>query len=409
MLLSITQHYFKKNDSAFYSKFKDIERYYATISFKDSSNSEFVSSFLLHDLDFVLKNRDYAFFEKVMDSYYPYYQELNYIDLFLEIADLKTDFKPYIDYFDKHNLHEKVLYEFHDNETPDLLSCLFLKNRKDIADYLTKCKNYPANFIDKNYNFPYPALAIRRDRLNTVKHILANYDVDARLLARQLISPTKNFSKRKELIHFFIESGFIDNTKEFHKQFLFQNKNAQFSMNDIEQYCTQFSLNIDCPEFKSLAENSFSNIRPFLHNKQCISWLIKNNIDIKKIIQENSLDVASFIILQYDNKRFAFSNYCKKNNICIHSDWLYTLLEKIIRDYPEKIPDYRFSSLCNMLHINGLNISEYHPDSFSDIPKILEMDWFLTDLKIQQIQLDKKQLSNRISITSDKKPMRERI
>lgn len=402
MLISISQHYFKNNNSAYYANFKSISNYQGSITIDE--NEKFVESRLLHDLDFVLKNRDLDFFIHVMDSYFPYYSELSFIDLIIEIAGFKTDFKPYIDYLDKPHFRTILMNEIYDVNKPDLLSCLFIKGRNDIADYLVKEKNYPAIFVDKMYNFPYPAQAVRRDHINNIKNIITNYNVNMKELTTYLITPTKDFSKRIQNIDLFIRHGFIEDTQKFHTEFLFNNSNALFSIEQIKSYCEHFKLVINTPECKKMAEESFQNIRPFLHSKQTIKWLLTNNIDIKKVVYENMVDTASFFILQFDNNRFAFINYCKDNHIQINSNWLHVLIQHIYSNYSREIPENKFSHICNTLLVNGLDISEYNSHKFVDVPEMHEYQGFITDI---QVKFNRNKLSN--VIHSNQKSIIKRI
>lgn len=354
-------------------------------------NDNFVGSQLLCDLDFVLKNRDLDFFIHVMESYFPYYSELSFIDLIVEIAGFKKDFKPYIDYLDKPHFRTIIMDEIYDVDKPDLLSCLFIKGRSDIADYLVKEKNYPAVFVDKTYNFPYPAQAVRRDHINNIKKIITNYNVNMKELTKYLISPTKYFSKRIQIIELFIEHGFIEDVQKFHKEFLFDNKNALFTMKQIKSYCEHFNLNINTPEFKNVAEENFQNIRPFLHSKETIKWLLDNNIDIKKVISEYWADTASFFILQFNNQRFAFINYCRKNDVQIVSDWLHVLIQHIHKSYSRGIPENKFSHIINALYVNGLDFSENNLYEFANDPEMYAYHEFLIQIqnKVNRNKLSK--------------------
>lgn len=369
-------------------------------------HDNFVGSQLLCDLDFVLKNRDLDFFIHVMESYFPYYSELSFIDLIIEIAGLKKDFKSYIDYLDKPHFRTIIMDEIYDVDKPDLLSCLFIKGRSDIADYLVKEKNYPAIFVDKTYNFPYPAQAVRRDHINNIKKIITNYNVNHKELTKYLISPTKDFSKRIQIIDLFIEQGFIEDVQKFHKEFLFDNKNALFTIKQIKSYCGHFNLNINInmPEFKNVAEKSFQNIRPFLHSKETIKWLLDNNIDIKKVASENWSDTACFFIMQFDNRRFAFINYCKKNEVKIFSDWLDVLIQHIYTSYSRGIPENKLSHISNALYVNGLDITEYNINEFANAPEMYKYHEFL-------IQIQNKVNRNKLSTTihSSQKTIIKRI
>lgn len=300
----------------YYKRFKSVETYQAILIHNGDPEKTIKDSLFIFDIDFVLRNRDLAFFKKVLKSYYPFYYNADFLKLILLIAERKNDFKPYIDYIYELQLDGFIQDAIDDQKNQDLLSWLHIKRKDEVIDYLINHTRYPKKIFEKEYSPDYRIWAIRNRNASEIKFILDNYEYDSQRMVNAILDMEYiSLKNHIEIMELFIQYGILKNDIEMHFAFIFDNK-RKFNSKELTTYLKHFNLNIYDNEFESLLiknKNQHDCLTHLLNNNYNINYLKKLNIDD---IVKNDISIYQKSLLNlFIKKNYRFLNLLIEKNI----------------------------------------------------------------------------------------------
>lgn len=388
-----------KPGQRYYKRFKSVETYQAILIHNGDPEKTIKDSLFIFDIDFVLRNRDLAFFKKVLKSYYPYYYNADFLELISLIAERKNDFKPYIDYIYEMQLDGFIQDSIDNPKNQDLLSWLHILKKDDIIDYLINHTRYPKKIFEKEYSPDYRIWAIRNRNASEIKFILDNYEYDSQRMANAVLSMEyRSLKNHIEIMELFFQYDILKNDTEMHFAFIFENK-RKFTSKELTTYLKHFNLNIYDDEFESLLMKN-------RNKNDCLTHLLNNNynsnylkkLNIEDIIKNDISIYQKSLLNLFIKENYRFLNLLIEKNIVFpyinipsFTDFINTFttqrmydnldvldkfykLTKILgfidcaNNYIESLPDSKYNRYSGLLKaISVINAKKHEEQLFDSI------------------------------------------